>query len=715
MEQRESHEMHSVREETRQANAGAPKVPETTHEPMYTSRVSRASSMTVREPMVRTLHTSLWPLMVFIFYATLALFTWIAFCVASSRPIGSKRDYMNAQDYSTTRDELDAILAKHERALKAAQILQAVVALLAIPVTSAICSMALAAYIQAGSSRTKLNLRQTMALADQGWISPRIWTRCSKVGSLPLYFAFALTLVGAIFPILQTTFVQITPTRIPTRSTQSSLSRVADISALISNTNDGTNTAVVRLRSILESHAERDYEPHLWIDEQKDGLDNYRCYDTSSASANCNHFGRSLYLLDEMTSDTWFSPVPSGFSTGVDADPQYAPRLNTTIEYRNMTGTEWPTECGRDKKDAFFVQYHGGDDDYREFDIMACIPANISDTPWQATYDRQDITEDLFLAISVPAMLRAPAMWRITARSTLGYFELPNVKNGNRAGPLLDKLSLDNTKGSSTGGSSRDEKRATNESYAGNVRQAVGKHIGPLTAIGLALFGEGSFIERRVSNTSAFVVDRPEIDDVWSRNFGDNCLGNMPLNFAMSGPCLRDYDSQSENDVLGQVRKLAAFFDSEGSAHAAFTAAAFLANKEWLNPSQYNSWEGFDQSRSVYVDQGVPTKKTDIALWGIITGSVFLGLHLLGLLVLALYAFWKRPFMLWLGAEFVAKAGTAHADILSAAEGDKQWKQTVAACPGFVGDEKPTDTVGRIAFGATAALSRRRDKQFEEL
>ncbi|KAI4684565.1 uncharacterized protein J4E84_006555 [Alternaria hordeiaustralica] len=199
------------------------------------------------------------------------------------------------------------------------------------------------------------------------------------------------------------------------------------------------------------------------------------------------------------------------------------------------------------------------------------------------------------------------------------------------------------------------------------------------------------------------------------KNFGNNCLGNMPLNFAIGGPCLRDYDYQSEVDVLGRVRQLAAFFDSERSASRAFTVAAFLANKEWLNPSQFHRWGGFDQSRNVYVDTGVPTKKTYIALWGVITGSVFLGLHLLGLLVLALYAFWMRPFTPWLGAELVVKAGTAHADILSAAEGDKQWKQTVAACPGFVGDEKPTDDVGRIAFGATAALSRTRGKKFEEL
>ena len=160
---------------------------------MYTSRLSRASSMTVREPIVRTLDTPKWPLMVFTFYATLTLFTWIVLCVASSRPIGSKLSYTDNQDYFK---DVAPLLAKHERILRAAQILQSVVALLTIPITSAICSMALAAYIQAGSSRTKLNLRQTMALADQGWISPRIWARYSKVGSLPLCFAFALTLIG---------------------------------------------------------------------------------------------------------------------------------------------------------------------------------------------------------------------------------------------------------------------------------------------------------------------------------------------------------------------------------------------------------------------------------------------------------------------------------------------------------------------------------------
>jgi hypothetical protein len=78
------------------------------------------------------------------------------------------------------------LVSRHEIFVKAAQIVQAIATLLTIIFESAICSIALVTFIQSGSLRTKLNLRQTMALADQGWMSAQIWTRLSKVGSLPL-------------------------------------------------------------------------------------------------------------------------------------------------------------------------------------------------------------------------------------------------------------------------------------------------------------------------------------------------------------------------------------------------------------------------------------------------------------------------------------------------------------------------------------------------
>jgi hypothetical protein len=108
---------------------------------------------------------------------------------------GTTGDYTN---FDTGRSDLvlTRILTNHENSIRAAQIVQTISSLLTIPVTSAICSMAFVAFLQASNLRLRLNLRQTMALADQGWISPRIWITISEVGSLPFYIAFALTLFG---------------------------------------------------------------------------------------------------------------------------------------------------------------------------------------------------------------------------------------------------------------------------------------------------------------------------------------------------------------------------------------------------------------------------------------------------------------------------------------------------------------------------------------
>jgi hypothetical protein len=315
-------------------------------------------------------------------------------------------------------------------------------------------------------------------------------------------------------------------------------------------------------------------------------------------------------------------------------------------------------------------------------------------------------------------MLKEPSTYKVTARSSMGYFELPSVQNGNRAGPLLDKFSLQSGEfWDSSGSSSRNDKRATNETYAGNVTQSIGPHVGPLTRVGLALFGEGSFFERHMSNPSAFVVNRPAAptDGSFSQDWSENCMSIIPLGFAISpysSGCLSDWNYASERSITGSVSELVLFFSQETSAQSALTVATFLANKEWLNPTSLHGPIG---TRRVYIDPGIPVNKTNLSKLEIIIGSAFLGAHLLGLLALAIYAFFGRPFMPWLGADFMVKAGTVHADILSAAEGDKQWKQTLAACPGFVGDERPTDNVGRIAFGAKVAVSTLRDKKFEAL
>ncbi|KAF2179259.1 hypothetical protein K469DRAFT_716517 [Zopfia rhizophila CBS 207.26] len=71
--------------------------------------------------------------------------------------------------------------------------------------------MAAVGYMQAGRFPRRLSLRQLMALADQGWISPRMWVRVFgekgglwsvRAGSLRLFVAFALTAIGDISQVL---------------------------------------------------------------------------------------------------------------------------------------------------------------------------------------------------------------------------------------------------------------------------------------------------------------------------------------------------------------------------------------------------------------------------------------------------------------------------------------------------------------------------------
>lgn len=69
---------------------------------------------------------------------------------------------------------------------------------------------------------------------------------------------------------------------------------------------------------------------------------------------------------------------------------------------------------------------------------------------WSNTYRRQDFTEVLYLNISVMGYEDAGettqsfdspttgGVFKITADTTAGYFELPNYMNGGQAGPLID-------------------------------------------------------------------------------------------------------------------------------------------------------------------------------------------------------------------------------------------------------------------------------------
>jgi hypothetical protein len=136
--------------------------------------------------------------------------------------------------------------------------------------------------------------------------------------------------------------------------------------------NSFQGTALVRLRSILESANEDEYQPYLWSNQEtlKWIVQNHRTLDL---------FNRAVY--DNTDSRLWMTPLTSEFSSRLYAEPQYAPRINTTATYTDMTAGEWPNNFARDTESVFFVEYHRQLCTYSRMDWVVCMPTNISSSP----------------------------------------------------------------------------------------------------------------------------------------------------------------------------------------------------------------------------------------------------------------------------------------------------------------------------------------------
>lgn len=95
---------------------------------------------------------------------------------------------------------------KNEEWLQAAQLIHSVVAVLTLPLVSAVCSKAVVTFVQQ-QGQQDLTLRHTIVLADRGWSDPDIYVklmtgRYKKYGSKLLIFAIMLNIIGTPHPTI---------------------------------------------------------------------------------------------------------------------------------------------------------------------------------------------------------------------------------------------------------------------------------------------------------------------------------------------------------------------------------------------------------------------------------------------------------------------------------------------------------------------------------
>lgn len=98
-------------------------------------------------------------------YAFIAILSWTITCVLCYQPIGVPTYFDQTGNYSRSHYETT------DNWRKAASVGQAIVGVISIPVTSAICAKAAAVYCQRRSDakNPQLSLRQMLVLADKGW------------------------------------------------------------------------------------------------------------------------------------------------------------------------------------------------------------------------------------------------------------------------------------------------------------------------------------------------------------------------------------------------------------------------------------------------------------------------------------------------------------------------------------------------------------------
>ncbi|KAJ7720637.1 hypothetical protein B0H16DRAFT_1474330 [Mycena metata] len=653
-------------------------------------------------------------------YAAMAVIAWTATCYLSFKPIGAKHYgvnvlYMQNNGYGDIGPQAyHQLYVQSEEWFRAARVLASIFATLTIPVATAVCTRAAVAFHQ----RKRLTLRQTMMLADKAWIEPVTWLRLlivdgrRSIASSFLIAAIFLNLLGAIIAPLQQLFLSTATIKTPIWPVDISQVDIMDHFNSQEPSYDFSDTTAL-IRDRLASTGTTTPQAQLWSR-------NTTC-DSLLTEANClipdTHytFGNISQL-----EDPFFTQLPLGFSTGLIR--QFAPRINSTARRENITQEQFPQGCDT-LPGAFYVKYENVStlNTFPGFTFEACMPANVSASPWKATRDRQDFSEVLYLAVN----LTTAGGWevqvslgtffaRITVNTSAGFFELPNYMNGGIPGPLLaedptvrapGKCDVDCEPQTFLENISRraipntNSKQAVfNETY--NLQYNVNK--GPLLQNALALFGFGSFIDAGWS---------PSFLPLLRSEFGQDEIGN-PVD-----GCSRLPDSEPANSAqLEIIYYLSSFVSNTDDAFPgerianAFSAAAFLANQAWmLSVVEGHLFLNYDLG----ADMQVPV----LSLRGIIVVSVVLGLFLLALLGMALYA-WRTPTwtttldafaMLRIGAAVGAPLRPAHNS--DEAENER-WllfprngAVGVAALdqsPGWVGDAlhaEGAEAVGQLALG----------------
>lgn len=599
------------------------------------------------------LHRNLGILIPVAFYATMAIYSWVTICVLS-----------RVEDYTTNKNDIKT------RSYRAARTLQVITNVATLPVISFVCAWAAAVFAQNQRDAYSLRLRQVITLADRAWTNPMQYVRLllypsafKRYGSSMLYLAIFIHIFGAItYPIqslfLATRLVSISP---------------ADRFGFI----DYSDTSVKSISGVVTSGSENDAAYILAVRQESQilGINGYQD----------NLWGNTSQLSGYTSDASWFAPLSRNTSTGLYTN-QYIPRVNCSAEVQNMTMDEFPSNCS---EDSLFYAAYTYPNSYYNLTVEVCLPGSTSQSPWLATNARQDFSELLYVNINsnysqsseLTGLIDGSAMkpFKVIMNTTAGLFEMPNVKNGQIAGPLVSNSSCANDY------YCNDPTHISRQDYNFFEPSA----IGPLATVALALFGPGSFADTQQTAPGYYSIETNETEwKLYLDEFAtsDTQLPLTPLGFKIG---INDYPA---DDWFGS------FSASSADASSAFTQAGFLAIKAMFDSDLEYGY------MSIYSNTDAPAQITlpSLSLPAMIASSVLFGLYMIPLLCLALYAAFSHRWTDTLDAFTMLRMGAAlgQKDLPLLVGKNKRKIEILDSLPGVVRDiSGPDDLVRQLAFG----------------
>lgn len=583
-----------------------------------------------------TLHRSGFIALLTVLFTALAVYSWVILAILSFRPI-STSSWQENTSYAK-RYESHLNWSFDARLYRSARVIQSVLSVIILPWTSAVCAHAAVIFMQHQKDSMGLTMRQTMALADRRWLdfsllSDVLGGAWKKHGSLLLLLAIILHFLGAIIYPIQA--IVVNPKIIHVPVSTNDMGSVGDLAHQASYYSTVTGNDVVRTRAALLNADMHTFQPQLWQGIQGQQLSNFKSFSTMT--------------------DPFYAQIPNGFHTGVLQ--QFAMRINSSATSRSIEAAEFSSVCNSNSS-GFFANYTSlvADGSYQSsWGVAACMPNVTSKSPWAETRDRQEFSESLYLNISLPGtILRtsdSSAFYEIILRTTAGYFELPNFMNNGTPGALLESDPTPNCNITCMRQVSQYTyyNRARRDDTTGNTTNYIHQTVpwssleidnkGPLLTTALALFGPGSFLDTFFASMKVIQNNIPDSNtENGYASSGSVCIELAPLmnlfttTYSSHDTCIWIYMSPDTrfNSAHNLVRKwLLSMYQSALDFPNAFTTAAFLSNKQWV--------ESMKPVYAIYQDPGTEMEIPNIGLAGVIVVSILLGPYLLLLLALSWY------------------------------------------------------------------------------